>query len=94
MARSATTAEVESSLSALRGRGAEVVVVQADVSDTAQVRDALATIRASMPPLRGVFHAAGVLADATIDGMDSSTRARGVGTEGARWEEPARVDPR
>ncbi len=70
MARRAAAPDVEPAITALRARGAEVRVVQADVSDAAQVRDALTAVRASMPPLRGVFHAAGVLADSTIDGMD------------------------
>lgn len=55
----------EQRLHALRAVGAEVRVARADVSDA----DALASVLAeteSMPPLRGVVHAAGILDDATL----------------------------
>ena len=46
-------------------------MVLADVGDARELATALATVRATMPALRGVVHAAGVLADATIDTMDA-----------------------
>jgi myxalamid-type polyketide synthase MxaE and MxaD len=52
-------------LRALRAAGTEIRVARADVSDA----DALAgvlTATESMPPLRGVVHAAGILDDATL----------------------------
>ena len=48
--------------------GVEVEVAACDVTD----RDALAALLAAIPPERplcGVFHAAGVLADATVEGL-------------------------
>ncbi|MFN3647969.1 MAG: SDR family NAD(P)-dependent oxidoreductase [Armatimonadota bacterium] len=50
----------------LTAAGARVECLQADVSDRAQVEALLRKIRSEMPPLRGVFHAAGVLADALL----------------------------
>ena len=47
-------------------RGALVRVFQADAADRDQVRSILQEIERSMPPLRGVVHAAGVLHDAVL----------------------------
>ena len=43
--------------------GANVVTIQADISNESDLARALSEIRDAMPPLRGVIHAAGVLAD-------------------------------
>jgi NADP-dependent 3-hydroxy acid dehydrogenase YdfG/acyl carrier protein len=53
----------------LRELGAEVSVRACDVADRAALADALAAIPAAHP-LTGVVHAAGTLADATIDTLD------------------------
>ncbi|MDQ7957760.1 MAG: SDR family NAD(P)-dependent oxidoreductase [Pseudomonadota bacterium] len=47
------------SLLALEAEGAEVLVLQADVADPEQMRDAIATVRARFGALHGVVHAAG-----------------------------------
>ena len=47
----------------LRAAGAEVRVARADVTDSSAVDGVVAEIRAEMPPLRGVIHAAMVLKD-------------------------------
>jgi NADPH:quinone reductase-like Zn-dependent oxidoreductase/NADP-dependent 3-hydroxy acid dehydrogenase YdfG/acyl carrier protein len=70
VARGDLTPPAQEAVAGLRQRGAAVQVVRADVGDAAALGTALATVRATMPPLRGVVHAAGVLADATIDTMD------------------------
>ncbi|MCU1647868.1 MAG: ppsC 2 [Nocardia sp.] len=44
---------------------------QADVADAESLAGVLDSIRSEMPPLRGIFHAAGVLDDATILGLDA-----------------------
>ncbi|HZX67797.1 MAG TPA: type I polyketide synthase, partial [Candidatus Elarobacter sp.] len=54
-------------IAALRRDGAEVVVRQVDLADETAVSALLSEIRATMPPLRGVIHSAGVLADALLD---------------------------
>lgn len=51
---------------ALRREGAEVAVLAADVARGGEVEAVLATVRGSMPPLRGVFHAAGILDDSML----------------------------
>ena len=50
----------------MREAGATVVTRQGDVSDERDVASLLELIRSQLPPLRGVVHSAGVLADATI----------------------------
>ena len=52
--------------------GARVRVMQADVADHDAVTGMLAEIEASEPPLAGVIHSAGVLADASLANQDWS----------------------
>jgi myxalamid-type polyketide synthase MxaB len=49
--------------------GARVVVSQADVSQPEQISAVLADISETMPPLRGIIHAAGVLDDGLLRGQ-------------------------
>jgi acyl transferase domain-containing protein/NADPH:quinone reductase-like Zn-dependent oxidoreductase/acyl carrier protein len=60
--RGVSTVEQEAALHALRAGGANVRVECLDVGDRASVNALLARL-SDGPPLRGVFHAAGVLAD-------------------------------
>ena len=53
-------------VSQLEQAGAQVLVVQADVSKQSDVAKVLEQGRASMPPLRGIVHAAGVLDDGVL----------------------------
>jgi NAD(P)-dependent dehydrogenase (short-subunit alcohol dehydrogenase family)/aryl carrier-like protein len=53
----------------LRAAGANVVILPADVSRTEDVRLVLAKIADSLPPLRGVIHAAMVLNDCLLVNM-------------------------
>jgi 3-oxoacyl-(acyl-carrier-protein) synthase/SAM-dependent methyltransferase len=46
--------------------GVRVRAFAADVSDEAELAEALQAIRGTMPPLRGVVHSAGVLADGLV----------------------------
>jgi myxalamid-type polyketide synthase MxaB len=50
----------------LQATGAKVRVMQADVARRQDVEQLLETIRATLPPLRGVVHAAGVLDDGML----------------------------
>ncbi len=54
----------------LRREGGEVVYARGDVAQADQVASALDSIRATMPPLRGVVHAAGILDDGILARLD------------------------
>ncbi|MFN6571716.1 SDR family NAD(P)-dependent oxidoreductase [Dendronalium sp. ChiSLP03b] len=56
----------QSAIATLAAAGAKVVVAKADVSQADQVANVLTDIKQSMPPLRGIFHAALVLDDAVL----------------------------
>jgi NADP-dependent 3-hydroxy acid dehydrogenase YdfG/acyl carrier protein len=58
--------ETAAKLEQLRANGTDVVVSRTDVARKEDVAAMLARIDATQPPLRGVFHAAVVLDDATI----------------------------
>jgi NAD(P)-dependent dehydrogenase (short-subunit alcohol dehydrogenase family) len=64
--RSSPSPEAAKVVSDLRGAGARMEIRAADVSNRAQLEAILAEIRASMPPLRGIVHAAGVLDDGIL----------------------------
>lgn len=63
--RGAASADQQTAVENLRAGAAEVQVEQVDVADRASV-DALLARLSDGPPLRGVFHAAGVLADEPV----------------------------
>jgi myxalamid-type polyketide synthase MxaE and MxaD len=54
----------------LEQAGVRVVAIQTDISDEAAVSDVVNTITRTLPPLRGVFHVAGVLADGVLLQLD------------------------
>src|SRR4051812_23322232 len=62
----------EAAVTALRQAGVAVVVARADVTQEAQVAEVLADLRRSMPPLRGIVHAAMVLDDALLPQLDEA----------------------
>ncbi len=53
-------------IGALENRGARIDIVAADVALRGDVDDLVAHVNASMPPLRGIVHAAGVLDDGVL----------------------------
>ncbi|OEJ27974.1 hypothetical protein AR457_29375 [Streptomyces agglomeratus] len=57
-------------VAALRARGVRVELRRADVADAAAVGEVLEYARRELPPLRGVVHAAGVVADAVLEQAD------------------------
>ena len=69
-ARRAPGPETEAELEALRKRGVTVEVELADVSDGEAVEAMLARIGERLPPLAGVIHGAGVLADGALGNQD------------------------
>jgi polyketide synthase 12 len=70
LGRGAPSAQAEGTLLRLRQAGADVTVLTGDVSRAEDVAAALATIDRDLPPLRGVIHAAGVLDDSLLSGLD------------------------
>ncbi|HEY7489577.1 MAG TPA: SDR family NAD(P)-dependent oxidoreductase, partial [Candidatus Tectomicrobia bacterium] len=66
----AASAAAEKALEAMEGMGAQIVVARADVVEEQQVADVLAAIERSMPPLRGIIHAAGVFDDGFLWQLD------------------------
>jgi NAD(P)-dependent dehydrogenase (short-subunit alcohol dehydrogenase family) len=65
MGRSAPKLEAAETLAALRAAGAQVTVVQADVTNLDQVAAVLAAIDPALP-LRGIVHSVGVLDDGAL----------------------------
>jgi phthiocerol/phenolphthiocerol synthesis type-I polyketide synthase C len=70
MGRRDPSVEAESVLDELRTAGATVLVARADVTQAEEVARVLAEIRGSLPPLRGVLHAAAVLDDSILLQLD------------------------
>ncbi|MCY1077694.1 type I polyketide synthase [Archangium lansingense] len=66
LGRRTPSAEAERTLAELRQAGAHVEPFQADVALAGDVARALARVEEAMPPLRGVFHAAGLLEDGLL----------------------------
>ncbi|HEY1278336.1 MAG TPA: SDR family NAD(P)-dependent oxidoreductase, partial [Acidimicrobiales bacterium] len=66
LGRRPPSAHTETVLTELRGEGVEVVAVQGDVADRTDVERAVGFVAATMPALRGIFHAAGILDDGAV----------------------------
>ncbi|MRG94790.1 type I polyketide synthase [Polyangium spumosum] len=64
--RRAPTEDARERIRAMESAGAEVRVEQVDVSRRSEVEALMASLSATMPKLRGVVHAAAVLADRTL----------------------------
>ena len=68
--RRGASVSAQAALAELRGSGVQVLEVPADISVTDQVDKLFAQIGEQMPPLRGIFHAAGVLNDGILLQLD------------------------
>ncbi len=68
--RRAPDAEAEEVIGALQERGVTVQVELADVTDADAVDGMLERIKGELPPLGGVIHSVGVLADASLANQD------------------------
>ncbi|MCC7360824.1 MAG: type I polyketide synthase, partial [Anaerolineales bacterium] len=64
--RHAPSAAARAALQALEALNVQVLVLPADVADEAEVAAVLAQVSQALPPLRGIFHAAGVLDDGVL----------------------------
>ncbi|MGC5664604.1 type I polyketide synthase [Micromonospora sp. WMMD723] len=66
LGRSAPGTEAVRRIEGLRAQNVQVEIISCDVADARALDAALAGVRERFLPLRGVVHAAGVLADATV----------------------------
>jgi acyl transferase domain-containing protein/acyl carrier protein len=66
LGRRGPSAAAQALIEELAAAGAQVVVAQADVAQGEAVAGVLAGIKQTMPPLRGVIHAAGILDDGSL----------------------------
>lgn len=71
MARSTPGDAAQRAIEEIERRGVTIRLLRADVASRDAVIGAIDELRATMPRLAGVFHAAGTLADATISTFDA-----------------------
>jgi NAD(P)-dependent dehydrogenase (short-subunit alcohol dehydrogenase family)/acyl carrier protein len=71
--RGATTDAAKAQLATFAEAGVEVLELAADVSSAAEVTAMIGQVGAAMPPLRGVFHAAGLLDDRAFTEVDAAS---------------------
>jgi malonyl CoA-acyl carrier protein transacylase len=64
--RRGASEEIQATVNQLEQAGVQVLVIKADVSHPEEVERILETIKKSMPALRGIIHAAGVLDDGIL----------------------------
>ena len=64
--RGAAAEHAKAAVQSLESQGVNVLAIAADMSDERQVEETLAQVANQFPPLKGVFHAAGILDDAPI----------------------------
>jgi phthiocerol/phenolphthiocerol synthesis type-I polyketide synthase C len=76
LGRSAPSADARPRIAALIGQGARVETFSVDVSDAAALGRVLETVRETMPELRGIVHAAGLLDDALVTNLRADQVAR------------------
>ncbi|WP_218080277.1 type I polyketide synthase [Anthocerotibacter panamensis] len=83
--RSHPDREAQARVRALEHAGARVLVLQADIAQAQEVVRVLATIERTLPPLRGVIHGAGVLADGALSSQnwERFTEVMGAKVQGA-----------
>ncbi len=77
----ASTPDAQEALVKLRAQGASVLEVSADIASETEVVRILERIRAELPPLDGVFHAAAALDDAPIAQLEPSQIDRALGAK-------------
>ena len=66
LSRSAPDEAARQAITRLEARGLQVLSLVADVADESALRDAIERIDRELPPLAGLFHSAGVLADSVL----------------------------
>ncbi len=81
LSRSGESAAGSEVVTDLARRDVKITTIQADVASETDVRRALSEIRTTMPPLRGVIHAAGVLDDHLLLNLDAESFRRVLAPE-------------
>lgn len=81
--RGAATARAQQVVEELSAGGVQVLVSKTDIADAEQVAAMLQQMRASMPALRGIVHAAGVLADGILVEQDWSQFSKALAPKAA-----------
>jgi acyl transferase domain-containing protein/acyl carrier protein/SAM-dependent methyltransferase len=76
MSRKVPDPKVSARLERLRSSGAQIAIRQADASDRGQVASLVGEFGASLPPLAGIIHAAGVFDDSTVAELSADRLAR------------------
>ncbi|MBL8396559.1 MAG: type I polyketide synthase [Candidatus Accumulibacter sp.] len=74
--RGPTTDEAQQALSRFAAQGVTVLAAACDVSNRRELSQLLDRVAASMPPLKGVVHAAAVIDDALIRNLDANRIGR------------------
>jgi myxalamid-type polyketide synthase MxaB len=81
LSRNAPNEAAELTIQELRTQGAEIVVACGDVSDGPTVSAVCAELDSRPGRLRGIVHAAGIVSDALIDGIDLGTLDETLGAK-------------
>ncbi|WP_257460225.1 type I polyketide synthase [Archangium lipolyticum] len=71
----AASARRREGIESLRALGASVTTLAADVADRARMAELLREVAATLPPLRGVIHAAALLTECRLEDMDQAAMA-------------------
>ncbi|MEJ2200933.1 MAG: SDR family NAD(P)-dependent oxidoreductase, partial [Desulfuromonadaceae bacterium] len=74
--RSGADASSQQALSEMTETGVQVLIRQTDIGDEDAIRNLISDIGSTLPPLRGVFHAAVVLEDALLSDLTAGSLAR------------------
>jgi NADPH:quinone reductase-like Zn-dependent oxidoreductase/acyl carrier protein len=74
--RKGPSAEADATVEKLRMAGLQVAVMTGDVAEAADVSRIMTGLRAAMPPLKGIFHAAGLLDDSMLVDLDAERLER------------------
>lgn len=79
LSRSGASPTGEALAAEVAAKGARVATIKADVSNESDLRRALGEIGGTMPPLRGLIHAAGVLDDGLLLNLNAESFRRVLG---------------
>ncbi|KAK3280247.1 hypothetical protein CYMTET_11903 [Cymbomonas tetramitiformis] len=75
----------ERALEAMRAAGCRVLTLEADVAEAAALKRALAETSSALPPLAGVFHAAGVVDDGALRKLTAERCEKVLAPKTAAW---------